>query len=161
MVDSCRSCPSCKAGIEQYCQTGSVFTYNGTYKYEHCAEYTPEGGAPTYGGYSARIVVVESFVLKVPKNINLAAAAPLLCAGITVYSPMIHFGLNPSLKLAVLGLGGLGHMAVKFGVAFGCHVTVVSRGTAKKTDALVGLRANHYVDSTDPEAMAVKFAIFV
>ena len=87
-----------------------VGTYNGKFKYEHCAEYNEQGGAPTYGGYSQSIVVVEDFVCRVPDNLDLAAATPLLCAGVTVYSPMIQFGLKPEHKFAVVGIGGLGHM---------------------------------------------------
>lgn len=154
MVDSCRTCHPCRLGEEQYCATGCSYTYNSRAKYPHMAEYTPEGGAPNYGGYSDSIVVTQSFVLHIPSNLDLAAATPLLCAGITTFSPFMHFGLRPSHKLAVIGLGGLGHMGVKFGKAFGSHVTVISRGTAKRDSALTELGAHAYLDSTDAEAMA-------
>ena len=154
MVDSCRSCTNCKSGNEQYCDTGSVYTYNGKHMYSHHVEYNDEGGTPTYGGYSKSIVVDESFVLKVPANIDLAAAAPLLCAGITTYSPLVHFGLKAGMKLGVVGLGGLGHMAVKFGVAFGAEVTVISRSPAKKEEALGGLGAQAFIVSANEEEMA-------
>ena len=159
MVDSCRSCEFCKSGAEQYCSTGAVLTYNSKHKYPHCAEYNDEGGAPTYGGYSERIVVIESFVVRIPDNLDLAAAAPLLCAGITVYSPLVHFGLKQGQKLGVLGLGGLGHMAVKFGIALGSQVTVISRGTAKYDDAINNLGAHAYLDSTNAEQMKVSLVI--
>lgn len=160
MVDSCRNCSSCSRGEEQYCVTGSVFTYNGKHKYQHCVEYTPEGGTPTYGGYSKTIIVDQSFVLKIPSNLDLAGAAPLLCAGITTYSPLIHFGLRPFHKFAVAGLGGLGHMAVKFGKGFGAHVTVISRGIKKKEDALTNLKADAYLDATDADAMTAAMGSF-
>jgi len=153
MVDSCRSCKNCVNGDENYCFEGSVFTYNGQHKFKHCVEYNDAGGTPTQGGYSQFIVVNHRFVLSIPSNLDLAAATPLLCAGITVYSPMKHFGLTSSHRLAVVGLGGLGHMAVKFGKAFGCHTTVVSRGESKKSSALDHLKADEFVDSTSPDAM--------
>ena len=155
MVDSCRSCRNCVLGNEQYCAEGCVFTYNGTYKFPHCEEYNGDGQTPTYGGYSKRIVVDQDFVLNIPKNIDLAAATPLMCAGVTVYSPMMRFGLRSNMKFGVIGLGGLGHMAVKFGVAFGCHTTVISRGTAKKNGALNELKADAYLDSKNAEEMKV------
>ena len=151
MVDSCRSCKNCSAGDEQYCRNGAVFTYNSKFKYPHCVECNSEGGNPTYGGYSEAIVVDQRFVVSIPSNLDLAAATPLLCAGITVYSPMIHYGLSPNMRLAVAGLGGLGHMAVKIGLAFGCHVTVLSRGTSKKHDVLNNLKAHAFVDVTNEE----------
>lgn len=156
MVDSCRNCKRCKLGDEQYCFEGCVFTYNGKYKFPHSAEYNADGGANTYGGYSKSIVVDEDFALKIPKNLDLAGATPLMCAGITVYSPMKRFGLRPEMKLAVVGLGGLGHMAAKFGVAFGCHTTVISRGTAKKESALNDLKVNAYLDSKNEEEVKVR-----
>ncbi|CAJ1412444.1 unnamed protein product, partial [Effrenium voratum] len=127
MVDSCRQCDNCKAGEENYCAKGSVMTYNGRHKFEHCNEYNADGGTPTYGGYSQCVVVDENYVCKIPDGMDLAGATPLLCAGITVYSPMIHFGLKPGMKLAVAGLGGLGAMAVLIGKAMGAEVTVLSR----------------------------------
>lgn len=155
MVDSCRSCGNCKKGSEQYCKTGAVFTYNSKYKYSHCVECNAEGGATTFGGYSKNIVVDQNFVLSIPTNLDLAAATPLLCAGITVYSPMIRFGLQSHMKFGVIGLGGLGHMAVKFGLAMGCDTTVISRGTAKKDSVMNHLKANNYIDSTNKEEMQV------
>src|SRR5882672_10632788 len=114
MVDSCGTCGSCREGLEQYCDTGgTIFTYN-------CPD--PHKTAPmTYGGYSERIVVNEKFVLHVPKNLNLAAVAPLLCAGITLYSPLKHWGASAGRKVGIVGLGGLGHMGVKFSHALGAQ----------------------------------------
>lgn len=147
MVDSCRHCRYCKAGEEQYCKTGMVGTYNSTHK------YAVECGTNTYGGYSQRIVVDEAFALNIPKNLDLAGATPLLCAGITVYSPMMFYGLRPYHKFGVVGLGGLGHMAVKFGVAMGNHTRVISRGTAKKESSLNELKAHGFVNSKSEEEM--------
>lgn len=107
----------------------------------------------TYGGYSKSIVVDEKFVISIPSNLDLAKATPLLCAGITTYSPLMHFGLRPNHRLAVIGLGGLGHMAVKFGVAFGAHVTVISRGVSKRESALNELHAHAFIDSNEPDAL--------
>ncbi len=139
-VDSCRTCPSCLEGEEQYCDSGSLFTYNGTDK----------NGVITYGGYSTQIVVDENYIVRVPESLPLDAAAPLLCAGITTYSPLRHFGAKAGTQLAVLGLGGLGHMAVKFGRAMGCEVTVLSHSPSKEADALK-LGAHHFVATNDPE----------
>jgi uncharacterized zinc-type alcohol dehydrogenase-like protein len=147
MVDSCRTCNSCRKGDEQYCSTGAVFTYNSKLK------YNVENGADTYGGYSKHIVIDASFALKVPTNLDLAAATPLMCAGITMYSPMINFGLQPHMKFAVAGLGGLGHVGVKLGHAFGCHTTCISRGTSKKDTAINHLGADAYIDATSEEEM--------
>lgn len=149
MVDSCRGCISCRNGSEQYCYESPVWTYNSKMR------YAVETGASTYGGYSRHIVVDAAFALKIPPNLDLAAATPLMCAGITVYSPMIHFGLQPHMKFAVAGLGGLGHVAVKFGRAFGCHTTVISRGTSKRETALNSLGADAYIDSTSDEQFKV------
>jgi alcohol dehydrogenase (NADP+) len=160
MVDSCRDCRYCRKNEEQYCSTGCVFTYNSRAKYPHMEEYNAEGGAPNHGGYSKTIVVDQSFVLSIPSNLDLAAATPLLCAGITTYSPLIHFGLNPSHRFGVLGLGGLGHMGVKFGKAFGAHTTVISRGTAKRDSALNELGAHAYLDSTNAEEFAAAAGTF-
>jgi uncharacterized zinc-type alcohol dehydrogenase-like protein len=153
-VDSCRSCTNCKNGEENYCKTGMVGTYNSKYKYPHCPGYDAETktGPVTYGGYSQDIVVDKNYALKIPKNIPLDQAAPLLCAGITVYSPLVYYGAKAGDKIAVAGLGGLGSMAVKFGVAMGCDVTVISRGTAKKEEAISRLGAHHFIDSTDTDA---------
>jgi uncharacterized zinc-type alcohol dehydrogenase-like protein len=138
-VDSCRRCEACRAGEEQYCEPGMSPTYNGREQ---------DGKTPTYGGYSTRITVDENYVLKIPKGIPLERAAPLLCAGITTYSPLKHFGLKKGLKLAVVGLGGLGHMAVKFGHAFGAHVTVLSHSPGKRDDALA-LGADDFLATKD------------
>jgi uncharacterized zinc-type alcohol dehydrogenase-like protein len=141
-------------GEEQYCIESSVYTYNSRHKYRHCVEWDEMGGAPTYGGYSQRIVVNKDFAIRVPESLDLAAATPLLCAGITMYSPMMHFGLRPNHRFAVAGLGGLGHMGAKFGVAFGAHTTVISRGEGKRANALNDLKVHAYIDSTDEAAMA-------
>ena len=155
-VDSCRNCTSCKRELQQYCKVaGSVGTYNAREKYPHCPGYNVEQElcAPTYGGYSKDVVVHEDFVCRIPDNLDLAAATPLLCAGITVFSPMQAYGLKKGQRLAVAGLGGLGHMAVKYGVAWGCEVTVLSRGTAKKDEALSKLGAHKYIDMKDENAV--------
>ncbi len=126
LVDSCRTCSSCKEGLEQYCENGSVPTYNGLEK---------DGKTPTFGGYSTHIIVHEDFVLKIPENLPLDAAAPLLCAGITTYSPLKHWKAGPGKKIGVIGLGGLGHMAVKIGHALGAEITVFSHSERKREDA--------------------------
>eukprot|EP01039_Chlorochromonas_danica_P005414 gene5414-5955_t len=151
MVDSCRNCRFCRLGDEQYCATGCIFTYGATYRYSHCEEYNEKGGNVTYGGYSQGIVVDENYVVGVPENLDIKGVAPLLCAGVTTYSPLMHFGLRPYQKFAVAGLGGLGHMGVKFGVALGAHTTVLSRGNGKKDSALADLHADAYVDMKNPE----------
>jgi uncharacterized zinc-type alcohol dehydrogenase-like protein len=138
MVDSCRTCANCKQGLEQYCEVGAVGTYNSKGK----------DGQPTYGGYSNTIVVHEDFVLHVSEKLSLAAVAPLLCAGITTYSPLRHWKVGKGDKLAVLGLGGLGHMAVKFGVSFGAEVTVLSTSPSKEADAKK-LGAHKFVVTSD------------
>ncbi|CAM3065437.1 NAD(P)-dependent alcohol dehydrogenase [Corallococcus sp. ZKHCc1 1396] len=137
-VDSCRECPSCLEGEEQYCERGCVNTYNGR---EH-------DGAPTYGGYSRSITVDAKYVLRIPEGIPLERAAPLLCAGITTYSPLRHYGLKAGDKLAVVGLGGLGHMGVKLGKAMGAEVTVLSTSPSKRDDAL-SLGAAHFAATSD------------
>jgi uncharacterized zinc-type alcohol dehydrogenase-like protein len=126
LVDSCRTCENCQEGLEQFCLSGSTATYNALGQY---------GKTPTYGGYSNTIVVHEDFVLRVSEKLDLAAVAPLLCAGVTTYSPLQHWKVGKGHKLAFLGLGGLGHMAVKFGVAFGAEVTVLSTSPEKEADA--------------------------
>jgi len=133
-VDSCRTCKSCTNGLEQYCETGMIFTYNGVDK----------DGQPTYGGYSKHIVVDEQYALTIPDGLPLEGVAPLLCAGITTYSPLRQWGVGKGHKLAVVGLGGLGHMAVKIGLAMGADVTVLSRSDAKRHDA-ERLGAHDYV----------------
>ena len=153
MVDSCRQCASCRGGEENYCSQFMVLTYGARYRFPHCAEYTAEGGNVTYGGYSQHIVVDENFVVRVPLSLDFSKVAPLLCAGITTYSPIAHFGLSAKHRFAVAGLGGLGHMAVKFGVALGAHVTVLSRGAAKRESALDDLKAHAYVDVTSEEEL--------
>ncbi len=143
MVDSCRTCDNCKDGIEQYCENGNVGTYNSMGK----------DGVPTYGGYSDNIVVHEDFVLHISDKLSLPAVAPLLCAGITTYSPLRHWKVGKGHKLAVLGLGGLGHMAVKFGVAFGAEVTVLSTSTSKE-EAAKTLGAHHFIVTKDAAQVA-------
>jgi uncharacterized zinc-type alcohol dehydrogenase-like protein len=140
MVNSCRKCANCLAGEEQYCLSGNTGTYAAV----------DRDGTITQGGYSTHIVVDEDFVLRVPDAIPYEAAAPLLCAGITTYSPLAHWKIGPNSKVAVVGLGGLGHMAVKFAAAMGAEVTVLSQTVSKKDD---GLRfgADHYYATKDPE----------
>lgn len=143
IVDSCRDCAACDAGFENYCLNGNVGTYNsrelGT-------------GATTFGGYSQRIVVDERFVLRVPANLDAAAVAPLLCAGITLWSPLRHWNAGPGKRVAVMGLGGLGHMGVKLAHALGAHVTVLSHSASKRDDAL-SLGADEFIVSSDEDAM--------
>jgi len=140
LVDSCRTCDNCRDGLEQYCSNGYVLTYNSLDKYGD--------GSPTYGGYSNTIVVKEDFVVHISDKLPLAATAPLLCAGITTYSPLKHWKVGKGHKLAVLGLGGLGHMAVKFGVALGAEVTILSTSPKKEADAKK-LGAHHFVLTTN------------
>jgi uncharacterized zinc-type alcohol dehydrogenase-like protein len=143
LVDSDRTCPECQAGLEQFCQN-STLTYNFPDKHT---------GGVTYGGYSDSVVVDERFVLRVPSNLDLAAAAPLLCAGITTYSPMRHWGVTKGKKVGIVGLGGLGHMGVKFAHAFGAHTVVFTTSPSKKDDAL-RLGADEVVLSRDANEMA-------
>ncbi|MBC7617182.1 MAG: NAD(P)-dependent alcohol dehydrogenase [Pedobacter sp.] len=140
LVDSCQVCENCKEGLEQYCLDGNTQTYNNKGR----------DGVPTYGGYANNIVVREEFVLHISDKLPLAATAPLLCAGITTYSPLKHWKVGKGHKLAVLGLGGLGHMGVKFGVAFGAEVTVLSTSPSKEA-AAKELGAHHFVVTSDPE----------
>ncbi|MGE7603396.1 NAD(P)-dependent alcohol dehydrogenase [Peribacillus sp. NPDC097675] len=140
MVDSCGECENCKKGEEQYCHKGNIQTYAAVDKY----------GEITQGGYSTHIVVQEDFVLSIPENIKLEDAAPLLCAGITTFSPLNHWGAGPGKKVAVVGLGGLGHMAVKIAHAMGAEVTVLSQTLRKKDDGLK-FGANSYYATSDPE----------
>ena len=143
MVDSCRTCENCKAGLEQFCLAFPVFTYNGVDKHL---------GGHTYGGYSTSVVVDEAFVLRVPAGLDLAATAPLLCAGITTYSPLRHWKVGPNKKVGIAGLGGLGHMAVKFARAFGAHVVLFTTSPGKVADGL-RLGAHEVVISKDADAM--------
>ena len=146
MVDtSCNTCPSCKAGLEQYCENfGTTFTYNSPDK------YLP--GNVTYGGYSTRIVVNEQFCFHVSEKLPLAAVAPLLCAGITTYSPLRHWGVTKGMKVGIVGLGGLGHMGLKFAHAFGAHTVLFTTSEGKAADAR-RLGADEVVISKDPDAM--------
>lgn len=141
MVDSCRVCEYCKAGLEQFCLKGMSPTYNG---------FEQDKKTPTFGGYSNHIVVDEKFVLKMPANLPLDAAAPLLCAGITLYSPLKHWKAGPGKKVAIIGMGGLGHMGVKIAHALGADVTVLSHSDKKKEDAK-RLGADHFYATADPE----------
>ncbi len=154
MVDSDRTCPACKAGLEQYCEGPATFTYNGEDKHL---------GGMTYGGYSKFIVVDEDFVLRPPANLDPAGTAPLLCAGITTYSPMRHWKVGNGQQVGVVGLGGLGHMALKFARAFGAHVTLFTTSTHKTEDAK-RLGAHEVVLSRDPaqmEKLAGKFDFII
>lgn len=137
-VDSCRECEYCEQGLEQYCVNGSTATYNGRDK----------NGDPTYGGYSTHLVVDENYAVRIPEGLGLDEAAPLLCAGITTYSPLRHWNAGPGKKVAVIGLGGLGHMAVKIAHAMGAEVTVLSQSLRKKDDGL-RLGADHYYATSD------------
>jgi uncharacterized zinc-type alcohol dehydrogenase-like protein len=139
-VDSCRECEYCKQGLEQYCVEGNIQTYNALDK----------NGEPTYGGYSTHIVVDENYVLRIPDSLPLDVAAPLLCAGITTYSPLKHWNVGPGKNVAILGMGGLGHMAVKIAHGLGAEVTVLSQSLRKKDDGLK-LGADHYYATSDPK----------
>jgi alcohol dehydrogenase (NADP+) len=143
MVDSCRTCENCRDGLEQFCEKGATFTYNSPDKHT---------GGTTYGGYSDSIVVDEAFVLHVPKNLDLAASAPLLCAGITTYSPLRFSKIGKGQKIGVVGLGGLGHMGVKLAKAFGARVVVFTTSPSKVQDAL-RLGADEVVNSKNAEEM--------
>jgi uncharacterized zinc-type alcohol dehydrogenase-like protein len=145
LVDSCRTCPDCRAGLEQFC-AGMVMTYGSTDKHFN---------SPTLGGYSQSIVVTEEFVLRIPANLQPAAAAPLLCAGITTYSPLRRAKVGPGQKVGVVGLGGLGHMAVKFAHAFGAHVVLFTTSPGKGADAK-RLGAHDVVVSKDEAQMAAQ-----
>nr|WP_064570529.1 NAD(P)-dependent alcohol dehydrogenase [Gordonia sp. LAM0048] len=139
-VDSCRECEPCRLGEEQYCERGNVGTYNAVGR----------DGTPTHGGYSTSIVVDENYVLRIPDGIALDEAAPLLCAGITLYSPLRHWGAGPGKKVAIVGLGGLGHVGVKIAHALGAEVTVLSQSLKKMEDGL-RLGADHYHATGDPQ----------
>jgi len=142
MVDACRTCASCNEGLEQYCEQGFVGTYNAKGR----------DGQITQGGYSNRIVVDEAFVLRIPATLDLKTVAPLLCAGITTYSPLRHWNIGPSHKVGVVGLGGLGHMAVKLAAAFGAHVVLFTTSESKRQDAL-RLGAHEVVNSRNKDEM--------
>lgn len=143
LVDSCRECDNCKQGLEQYCTNGNSPTYNGLEQ---------DKKTPTYGGYSNQIVVHEDFVVRVSDKLPIEAVAPLLCAGITTYSPLRHWKVGKGHKVAVLGLGGLGHMAVKFAVAFGAEVTMLSSSASKEKDAKK-LGAHKFVLTSDKNSI--------
>lgn len=149
-VDSCRECPNCDSGLEQYCIKQAAFTYNGT---------EMDRVTPTYGGYSDKYVVDEKYALKVSAEGDLAGVAPLLCAGITTYSPLKRFNVGPGQNVGVVGLGGLGHMAVKLAKAMGADVTVFSTSKGKEEDAR-RLGADNFVISRDDEAMAAVAGTF-
>lgn len=140
-VDSCRTCEACEAGEEQYCHAGSSGTYNSTER---------DKQTPTYGGYAKQIVVDAGYVLRIPDNLPLDGAAPLLCAGITTYSPLRHWRAGPGKKVAIVGLGGLGHMGVKLAAAMGCDVTVLSQTLSKEADGR-RLGAHHFHATQNPE----------
>lgn len=144
LVDSCRSCASCREGLEQYCEVGFVGTYNGPDKHT---------GGHTFGGYAKAVVVDQDFVLRIPENLELAAVAPLLCAGITTYSPLRHWKVGPGQRVGIVGLGGLGHMGVKFARAFGAEVVLFTTSANKVEDAK-RLGAHEVVLSRDVDAMA-------
>ena len=143
MVDSCRECAACREGLEQYCEAGATQTYN---------DVERRGGQPTFGGYSERIVTDEHFVIKVPGSMDLRAVAPLLCAGITTYSPLRHWKVGRGQKVGIIGLGGLGHMGVKFAKAFGAHTVMITTSSTKAADAK-RLGADEVLLSKDPAEM--------
>jgi uncharacterized zinc-type alcohol dehydrogenase-like protein len=144
MVDSCQHCPSCQAGLEQYCIEGPTWTYNALDRRD---------SLPTFGGYSERIVVNDQFVVNIPDRLDAKSAAPLLCAGITTWSPLRHWKIGKGSKVAVIGLGGLGHMGLKFAKAMGAEVTLFTRSPGKEAEAR-RLGADQVVLSTDPKQMA-------
>ncbi|MGO3238479.1 MAG: NAD(P)-dependent alcohol dehydrogenase, partial [Psychroflexus halocasei] len=143
MVDSCGTCPSCQDDLEQFCEERMIGTYNGKDKHS---------GGHTYGGYSQDIVVDEHFVLNIPENIDAKATAPLLCAGITTWSPLKHWNIKKGDKVGVIGLGGLGHMGIKFANALGAHVVMITRSESKSKDAK-SLGAHEVLISTDKDEM--------
>lgn len=144
MVDSCKHCSACKEGLEQYCSEFPTYTYNSVDRHD---------GMATQGGYSEKIIVSDAFVVKIPDGLDLQSAAPLLCAGITTWSPLIHWKVGKNSRVAVVGLGGLGHMAIKFAKALGAHVTLFTRTKDKESDAK-RLGADQIILSTSPEEMA-------
>ena len=153
-IDSCRDCASCNQGLQQYCQNGMTPTYNGLER---------DGTTPTMGGYSDGYVIDENYAVKIPTNLDLAAVAPLLCAGITLYSPLKHWQAGPGKQVAIMGLGGLGHMGVKFAHALGAEVTVLSHSAGKESDAHQ-LGADHFVltsDSAQLKSVSKKFDLIL
>jgi uncharacterized zinc-type alcohol dehydrogenase-like protein len=144
-IDSCHECEACKEGEEQFCESGMSATYNG---------YEQDGKTPTYGGYSTAITVSEDYVLRIPAGLPLERVAPLLCAGITTYSPLRHFAVKAGDKVAIVGLGGLGHMGVKIAKAMGAHVTVLSHSPGKRNDALA-LGADDFIATGEKGAFEV------
>ncbi len=143
-IDSCRTCANCIAGLQQYCLKGMTGTYNG---------YERDGKTVAMGGYSNVFVINEDYALKIPSSLPLAGVAPLLCAGITLYSPIKHWQVAPGMQVAIIGLGGLGHMGVKFAVAMGGEVTVLSHSPNKENDA-ISMGAHHFVSTKDPANLA-------
>ena len=150
MVDSCRKCPNCQEGLEQYCDVGNVQTYGGIEK---------QTGKPTNGGYSKSITVYEGFVLRIPEKLDLAATAPLLCAGITTWSPLRHWKVGPGQKVGIVGLGGLGHMGVKFARALGAHVVLFTTSPSKVEDGK-RLGAHEVVVSKNADEMNAHYGSF-
>jgi uncharacterized zinc-type alcohol dehydrogenase-like protein len=150
MVDSCRTCPACDDGLEQYCAEGFTATYNGEDRHD---------GSVTFGGYAEDIVVSERFVLRMPESLDAAASAPLLCAGITTWSPLKHFGVGEGDRVAVIGMGGLGHMGIKFARALGAEVTLFTRSEGKRDEAM-RQGAHDVVISTDEAQMEAVFERF-
>jgi len=151
-VDSCRTCFACKSNLESYCEK-MIWTYNAKF----------EDGTPTFGGYSTQIVVDQNYVVRIPKNLPLDAAAPLMCAGITTYSPLRHWNAGPGKEVAIIGLGGLGHIAIKIAKAMQCTVTVISQSMKKKDDA-TRLGADNFFATDDPktfEALKDKFDLIL
>jgi alcohol dehydrogenase (NADP+) len=139
-VDSCRKCSPCRDGLEQYCIEGCTLTYNG---------FERDGMTPTQGGYSNKIVVNDDYVLKIPNGLPLPRAAPLMCAGVTLYSPLMHWNAGPGKKVGIIGLGGLGHMGVKIAHALGAEVTVLSHSLHKQEDGR-RMGADHFLATSDP-----------
>jgi len=144
MVDSCRECSACQKGLEQYCLDGMTMTYGSPDRHD---------GSLTQGGYSDKIVVSERFVVSIPDKLDPAVAAPLLCAGVTTYSPLRHYGVKSGDKVGVIGMGGLGHMGIKFAKAMGCEVTLFTRSESKVEEAREN-GVDHVIVSTDDEQMA-------
>ncbi|MBU2707231.1 NAD(P)-dependent alcohol dehydrogenase [Zooshikella marina] len=144
MIDSCRTCSACHEGVEQFCQEGMVSTYNGQDRHDQHI---------TFGGYSETIVVSERFVLNIPNQLDPATAAPILCAGITTYSPLKHYNIQPGHKVGIIGMGGLGHMGVKFAKAMGAEVTIFTRSASKVAEAKKQ-GADHVIISSDQEQMS-------